>query len=402
MNHCTDAELVSKSRAGDKQAFGQLIERYEEMAWRVAARMVANENIARELAQEAMLEAYLCLDRLREATRFRSWLYGIVLNVCRSYLRDQKGDLFSWQARRGGLRSLPWAELPADPHLITEAQERERLVLAAIDGLSPKNRAVTLLFYYEQLSLQEIAGRLGISVVAVKGRLYKARQQLRPQLAPLSGDLVHKLNRRINMIKVEIVDVIVKPAEPPDSVDQPLPEYYVVVLFDEAGRRALPIWVGPWEGQAIAIGLRDFATARPLTFNFMTNLLAAVEVVVEEVRVEVLKDDTFYGVVKLRQGERVQEIDARPSDAMALALRTKSPIYVTEAVMAAAGFDVSQEIARQPRLGQGLDDVLARLESEKATYERKTAETAPDQPQVERSKAQQEVIAQVFGPGPIR
>src|SRR5438046_10057050 len=94
MEQITDAELVDKVREGDKEAFGQLVERYQQMVGHIARKMIADEWIAHELAQEAILQAYLSLDHLRDASRFKSWLYGITLNIYRSYLHDQKMDLF--------------------------------------------------------------------------------------------------------------------------------------------------------------------------------------------------------------------------------------------------------------------------------------------------------------------
>lgn len=92
----TDAELVALARSGDKDAFGQLIERYQLLVKRIAIGMVANDDIAQDLVQEAMLQAYLSLNHLQEDGRFKNWLYGIVLNVCRSYIRDQKAVFFLW------------------------------------------------------------------------------------------------------------------------------------------------------------------------------------------------------------------------------------------------------------------------------------------------------------------
>ncbi len=99
----TDADLVAVARSGDKEAFGLLVERYEHMAVRIARGVLGEPDIARELAQEAIVQAYLSLDRLRDGSRFQSWLYGIVLNVCRGYLRDRKNAMFSLEAMAGGL-----------------------------------------------------------------------------------------------------------------------------------------------------------------------------------------------------------------------------------------------------------------------------------------------------------
>ena len=99
-----DADLVAAARAGDKDAFGQLVERYQQMVKRIALGMVRSEYLAQELMQETILQAYLSLDRLRNHDRFKSWLYGIALNVCRSYIRRQRVRPLSLEEMMGGLR----------------------------------------------------------------------------------------------------------------------------------------------------------------------------------------------------------------------------------------------------------------------------------------------------------
>jgi RNA polymerase sigma factor (sigma-70 family) len=182
MEYSTDNALVAQARTGDKRAFGQLAERYQEMVRRIAVGMVSNTEIARELAKEAILQAYLSLEQLRDDARFKSWLYGITLNICRNYLREQKADVLSLEAISGGA----WHHVPdllnsveiVDPQAIAEERELHSIVLQAIQRLSPRDRAATLMFYYDQLTLEEIATLLHISIGAVKGRLYRARRQL--------------------------------------------------------------------------------------------------------------------------------------------------------------------------------------------------------------------------------
>ena len=104
MEHRTDSELVALAREGDKHTFGQLIERYTQMVKYIVVGKIVNEEIARELVQETFLHAYLSLGHLREDSRFKSWLYGIALNVCRSYLREQKAPVLSLEDMMGGMR----------------------------------------------------------------------------------------------------------------------------------------------------------------------------------------------------------------------------------------------------------------------------------------------------------
>ncbi len=162
MDQRTDAELVAQTRDGDKSAFGQLVERHQQMVERIAKRMIADVWIAHELAQEAILQAYLSLDHLRDTSRFKSWLYGITLNICRSYLQDQKLDVLSLEAIMGGVHNNIVSNFDdtVDPQAISEAHDLHRVVMNAIDGLSSKDKEATLLFYYEQLTLQEMAAFL--------------------------------------------------------------------------------------------------------------------------------------------------------------------------------------------------------------------------------------------------
>jgi RNA polymerase sigma factor (sigma-70 family) len=140
MDRRTDAELVTQTRDGDKSAFGQLVERHQQMVERIAKKMVSDEWIAHELAQEAILQAYLSLDHLRDASRFKSWIYGIALNICRSYLQDQKMDILSLETIMGGVHSniVTNFDDTVDPQTIAEAHDLHRVVMNATQSLDPK------------------------------------------------------------------------------------------------------------------------------------------------------------------------------------------------------------------------------------------------------------------------
>lgn len=144
----SDEALAALAQQGNKQAFALLVERYEVLARRIAFRMMGDSETARDLAQEAILQAYLSLDKLRNGALFQSWLYGIVLNICRNYRRSQKVNFLSLEALAGGLHfdALPFTGSP-DPHTVAEMQELHAHVLAAVASLSPKNREATLVLY---------------------------------------------------------------------------------------------------------------------------------------------------------------------------------------------------------------------------------------------------------------
>ncbi len=392
MEERTDIELVELARKGDKDAFGVLAQRYQVIARRFAMRLVGKEDSAQELAQEAMLQAYLSLDRLRDPARFKSWLCGIVLNICRSHLRDREIAFFSLEAIMGGLQfyAVPLFNVPVTPEKIAEERELHRIVLDAINALTSKDRDATLLFYYAQLSLQEIATLLDISVGAVKVRLHRARQRLKANLLAQHPEIIPREKRRRVMIKVTIADVVKRERKEEEGRTY---APYVIVLQDEAGERALPIWIGLHEGETITMGLNEFSTLRPMTFNFFVSLLQAINAEVEQVRVETLKENIFYAIVKIRCGKKVSEVDARPSDAIALAVLTDSPIFVAEDVLERAGVDIPPAAKASPER-KGVESILKEIEEWQRQMQAQLRRGIPPE---EFAKARDDLMAAVFG-----
>jgi hypothetical protein len=116
----------------------------------------------------------------------------------------------------------------------------------------------------------------------------------------------------------------------------PLTNMPIIILKDLTGTKALPIWVGFFEANAIALEMEKIATPRPMTHDLMKNLIAELNSEINHVLVSDLRDNTFYAVINLACGGGTLNIDSRPSDAIALALRAKAPIYVEEKVIDAA------------------------------------------------------------------
>ena len=107
----------------------------------------------------------------------------------------------------------------------------------------------------------------------------------------------------------------------------------VVILKDKESDRYLPIWIGPAEADAIAVKLQDLSVPRPLTHDLLLTMLEALGGAVKHISVDNLENDTFYAKIAIDVGGEIKEIDSRPSDALALALRTDSPIFVEERVL---------------------------------------------------------------------
>ncbi len=113
----------------------------------------------------------------------------------------------------------------------------------------------------------------------------------------------------------------------------PVTNMPIVILKDVGGPSVLPIWVGIYEANAIALEIEKVSTPRPMTHDLIKNLLLGLETRVHRVVVSDLRDDTFYAVIWLERGGQVISVDSRPSDALALALRVDCPIFVEEDVL---------------------------------------------------------------------
>ncbi|GBD14816.1 hypothetical protein HRbin25_00698 [bacterium HR25] len=129
-----------------------------------------------------------------------------------------------------------------------------------------------------------------------------------------------------------------------DSVRVSLVNYQrVVILKEKHADRYLPIWIGPAEADAIAVRLQEVAVARPLTHDLLRSVIEALGATVSYIVVNDLANDTFYAKIYLDTNGRLLEIDSRPSDAIALAVRTLSPIYAEESVLEKAGVRLDEE-----------------------------------------------------------
>lgn len=125
------------------------------------------------------------------------------------------------------------------------------------------------------------------------------------------------------MIEMKIKGVAVDPA-----TSMP-----IVILKDKDGRKTLPIWVSVFEANAIAMELEGMVASRPLTHDLIKSIIEGLQGKVTQVCVHDLRDNTFFAKIVISRGKKKVKIDARPSDALALALRTGVPIYVSEEVL---------------------------------------------------------------------
>ncbi|HOI44211.1 MAG TPA: bifunctional nuclease family protein [Candidatus Aminicenantes bacterium] len=116
-------------------------------------------------------------------------------------------------------------------------------------------------------------------------------------------------------------------------VVDPISKMPIVVLEDPGSERILPIWIGVFEANAIALTIENVATPRPMTHDLMKNFLEKLSISIEKIVVNDVRNNTFYALIHCRHNENPLVIDSRPSDAIALALRMNSPIYVEDDVV---------------------------------------------------------------------
>lgn len=386
----SDEALVAAARAGDKTAFGALITRYMPLVRGVVRRMTGDDLLAHDLAQEAMLRAYLSLDSLRDPARFRSWLYGIARHTCLMHLRVHRIRTISLDDPGGTARDA--SVYGPSPEEALQRLELRRVVMQAVETLPAASREAVLLFYFENFDLQETAAALGISTNTAKGRLHRARSQLRQHLStfePLRKD-------KKTMIPVRLIDVFMlrEARGEGNSVT-----HCQLILMNEERRRAFVIWVGEYEGLAIFHRLNGSEFNRPLTQQFIARLLAASGAALERVEISELKDDVFYATVSLNVNGAAQQIDARPSDAIGLALYNNAPLYASEQVLERIGFDVP--VGQHPT-GAGLAGIRAVLEAlhqAELEYGQQMASRSEEENALDRTQKAQDIAARAFAAG---
>jgi uncharacterized protein len=138
----------------------------------------------------------------------------------------------------------------------------------------------------------------------------------------------------------------------------PITNMPIIILRDKDGQRVLPIWVGVFEANAIALQIENVATPRPMTHDLLRNVISDLKADIQKIVVSDLKENTFYALIHLMANGEPLAIDARPSDAIALALRAKAPIFVEDRVIDhAKTVDFTPEKGDSERLQKWLESL---------------------------------------------
>jgi uncharacterized protein len=331
----SDGELVAVVLAGDRAAFAELIERHLARATAVARELLGSRAEADDVAHEATLQAYLGLRALRDPARFGAWFSAIAANLAKMRLRETRGRLLPLDGLNGWIVST-------DP---LEDRERLNAIHEALAGLSRSEREAVLLHYVRGLTTSEIAVSRDEHVGTVRVRLHRARRRLQRSLVALAPTT----RKERQMVEVNVRDVVVRVA-PDGAGEEPklaMPSR-ILLLAEKDGERMLPIWIGAPEGDALALYVVKARPApgspapRPMTFDLMARIVEATGARIERVVVSSLRENVFYATIHITSSDGgAQEIDARPSDAINLAVKVAAPLFVDDEVFETAGISAT-------------------------------------------------------------
>lgn len=172
-------ELLCRARSGEQGALSELYRRTYGAAYKTAAVLIRDEDAVMDILQDSYVKAFRNLHQLREADKFRAWMKRIVHNSAVDWLRKRKPVMFSEMS----YESESAAEIPDDricslPDAVTDQRETARLMGEILDSLSEDQRAVVVMYYYEQMTVREIADELGVNENTVKSRLLHGRRKI--------------------------------------------------------------------------------------------------------------------------------------------------------------------------------------------------------------------------------
>lgn len=168
--------LIEQCRDGNSEAYAVLVERYQEMVYNVACRMIGDRDVAYDISQESFISAYDGLKRFRSDSKFSTWLYSITVNKCRDYLRGRKPDIPLDEVTE----ILP-SKMP-DPEASMYQKQLGHTLQTAIGELPEDYREVIVLKHIEGLDYKEMESILGVSANTLKVRTYRAREMLKKVL----------------------------------------------------------------------------------------------------------------------------------------------------------------------------------------------------------------------------
>ena len=321
------SSLVTRAQTGDLDAYARIVRQFQDMACGYAYSLLGDFHLAEDAAQEAFVEAYRDLPKLREPAAFPAWFRRIVFKHCDRLTRGKRVPTTPLEAAGAIAAGHP------GPEGATVRRELTGKVLDAIKALPKNERVVTTLFYINGYSHKDISRFTSRPVGTIKRCLHDARRRLRKELIAMVEDELKKSRpgpeftdrvvRKISRIRVWIKSGDQKPAS----------EASGILLLTDSEKRSFVIVIGLAESRAIKPWLAGAGS--PDALDAHTALVRALRTFggeIKEVAIAELKDNTFFALLKFELDNRVVEVDCRPSDALNLAVRCNASIFVSEEV----------------------------------------------------------------------
>ncbi len=187
----SDDQIIERTLAGETDAFGLLVRRWERPIYGLSLRMLGSDEDARDVCQETFLAAFRNLRKFRGEAKFSSWLYRIALNACHSRLRKQNG-VIEQSIDQEDIEGRKFEVTDLQSELLPDRMQRDQLaavVRKSLHALPSEMRQVIIMKEYEELTFVEIAEVLQVPVSTVKSRLYTGLQQMRARLEKVRGAL---------------------------------------------------------------------------------------------------------------------------------------------------------------------------------------------------------------------
>lgn len=170
-----DDQIINAIKNGDTQAFSILVDRYKDLVYTLAVRMIKNREEAEEVAQDTFIKVFKSLDRFKGDSKFSTWIYRVTYNTCLDNIKKNKKHLNDVAIDEFTFNKLDTIDNALD-HLMK--QERSQLVKQCIEKLPEDSSALITLFYFEEMSLEEISKIINVETNTVKVKLYRARKKL--------------------------------------------------------------------------------------------------------------------------------------------------------------------------------------------------------------------------------
>jgi RNA polymerase sigma factor (sigma-70 family) len=347
-----DAALIARILQSEHAAFEPLLQRYWSSIMRLCQRLLGPTLEAEDVAQEAAIVAFFNLAQLQNPAHFGAWLHAIAANLARSSLRRHRPISLDALVKQGALVVL-WPPSVPTPEATVLAREDHDVIVAALNTLSPANRDVAIGFFLDGYSYTELAELLGVPLSTIKGRVFKGRRHLQQTLASLAQTTLkpdHRQRKELQMLPPDsdLIEVMI------DAIfARVMTEQRLVVLRARGVQPYVPIWIGGYEGDMIVFALEGRQMNRPMPHDLTLGLLGPTGAQIQRIVVNTIVDTTFFAEITLALGDQTHVIDARPSDALALAVRTGAPIYVSRSVFEKAS--VQSRTPTEPQEFSGLE-----------------------------------------------